>query len=390
LSQQPVITELTIGFIPLTDSAPLVVAQEMGFFKAQGLHVCLSKEASWSNIRDKLVFGEIQAAHILAPMLVSTSLGVGCVKKRLMTAYSFGLNGNAISVSNDLYQAMIGYAPEIILNTEQTSLVLKQVVESRKAYGLPKLRFGVVFPFSMHNLLLQYWLSEAGIDSDQEVEIVVVPPSRVSQALEQGLIDGYCVGEPWNTYAAKAGIGVTIVTGYDIWTAAPEKVLGVTQQWAEKNPNQHQKLIVALYQASEWIDQAENHAHLIELLSREEYLAVPEASISNALKGEVCYPLCDSCRKVPKFHIPFQYQANLPWLSHAEWMIEQLKLRQLIPSNTETQSLAASLYFPEVYRQAVSSLGVQLPQKNQKTIGDHSDEWRLDGFAMSEDRLLSL
>jgi len=192
---------LKIGFIPLTDSAPLVVAKEVGFFDKYDLNVELIKEASWSNIRDKLVFGEFDAAHMLAPLLISTSQGMGSVKKPLVTAYSFGLNGNAVSVSNDLYADLVSLESDIILKPKETALVLKRVIEARKLAGESLLRFAVVFPYSMHNYLLRHWFSSVGIEVGEDVEVLVVPPSSVVQALDEGLIDGYCVGEPWNTHA---------------------------------------------------------------------------------------------------------------------------------------------------------------------------------------------
>ncbi|HHS99316.1 MAG TPA: nitrate transporter, partial [Thiomicrospira sp.] len=185
--------DLKIGFIPLTDSAPLVVAREEGFFEQFDLNVELVREVSWSNIRDKLVFGEFDAAHMLAPMLVSSTLGLGSVKKPLVTAYSFGLNGNAVSVSNDLYAEMTEVEPKIVLKPNECASVLKSVIKSRKKAGSEKLRFAVVFPYSMHNYLLRYWFSTAGISVGNDVEILVVPPSSVVQALDEGLIDGYCV-----------------------------------------------------------------------------------------------------------------------------------------------------------------------------------------------------
>ncbi len=219
--------KIKVGFSPLTDCAPLIVAKEEGFFAQEGLDVTLRKEVSWANIRDKLVYGEFDAAHMLAPMLMATTLGLGGVKKPLLTAYSFGLNGNAVIVSNVLYEAMVACEPRLIECPEKTASVLRQVVEARKEQSKAKLRFAVVFPFSMHYYLLNHWLQTAGVDLNEDVEVLVVPPSRVVQALDEGVIDGYCVGEPWNTHAVKRQVGVTIITGYEIWNNAPEKVLAV-------------------------------------------------------------------------------------------------------------------------------------------------------------------
>lgn len=352
--------KLKIGFIPLTDSAPLVVAKEQGFFERFGLDVELIREVSWSNIRDKLVFSEIDAAHMLAPMLISTSLGLGSVKKSLVTAYSFGLNGNAVSVSNALYEQLSSIEEKLVLKPEMTALVLKQLMESRKVKGLGRLKFAVVFPFSMHNYLLRHWFSSAGIVVGEDVDIVVVPPSSVVQALDEGLIDGYCVGEPWNTHAVKKQVGVTIITGYEIWNNAPEKVLGVRKEWAENNEEVHRSLVKALYLASQWLDQDENYPQLLEYLSLPKYIGAPQASIENAFRGEVCNPSCSTCRKIPNFSLPFKHCANLPRQSHARWILQQMKRWGEVSSVVLVDEVVSSVYLTELYRSVLSDLGVDL------------------------------
>lgn len=354
-------TELKIGFIPLTDCAPLIVAKEQGFFEQQGLSVELCKEVSWSNIRDKLVFGEYQAAHMLAPMLMATTLGLNTLKKSLVSAYSFGLNGNAISVSNAIYQQMNEIGGELVSQPAETALVLKRIVEQRAQDGLDKLRFAVVFPFSMHYYLLNIWLKSAGIKVNEEVEILVVPPSNVVQALEQGLIDGYCVGEPWNTHAVKSEVGVTVITGYEVWNNAPEKVLGVTSDWANKNQDAHEKLIWAMYQASQWLDDEANRETLIEYLSMEKYVNAPRSSIENALQGEVCNPVLKSCRPVPNFTLPFQSYATYPRQSHAVRILQQMVELNQVDSDIDVQGIARTCYLSDVYRQVLKTKGIEFP-----------------------------
>lgn len=381
--------QVKVGFIPLTDSAPLIVAKEEGFFEGQSLDVALIREVSWSNIRDKLIFRELDAAHMLAPMLMSTTLGMGTVKKPLVTAYSFGLNGNAISVSNALYEALSDYEPKLVLQPELSAQMVKRVIADRQKMGMTPLTFAVVFPYSMHHYLLRYWLASADIDVDEEINIVVLPPSNVVQALEENIIDGYCVGEPWNTHAVKKQVGVTLITGYEIWNNAPEKVLGVTQQWALENPGTHQKMIWALYQASQWIDRPENKEKLINYLSLPQYVGAPESSIENALHGEVCNPACTTCRTIPNFTLPFQYQANFPWQSHAVWILSQMKRWGQLQADVDEQKLASEIYLTDLYRQVLTEKGVSVPDFDYKKEGAHPKPWFCEGFELGEDAFIA-
>lgn len=380
---------IKIGFSPLTDSAPLIVAKELGYFAQQDLNVELFKEVSWANIRDKLVFGEYHAAHMLAPMLMSTTLGVaGSIKKPLVTGYSFGLNGNAVSVSNSLFQAMREQDDNLVYHPENTASVLRKVVLERQANDLPKLRFAVVFPFSMHYYLLNHWLQTGGLKTAEDVEILVVPPSRVVQALEEGLIDGYCVGEPWNTHAVKKQVGVTLITGYEIWNNAPEKVLAVTQDWAHANEALHKKLIWALYQASAWIDDEANRPALFELLAREEYVGAPISSIANAYAGQVSDPVTNVLRSIPKFSLPYKHFANFPWQSHARWILQQMIELGQVSADIPLEATARSVYLTELYRQVMQSHGEVVPDFDSKSEGLHSEPWVKGEFELGEDRFL--
>lgn len=378
-------TQINIGFIPLTDSAPLVVAQEQGFFEKEGLDVRLQREVSWSNIRDKLTFGEIEAAQMLAPMLMASTLGVGGLKKPLVTAYSFGLNGNAISVSNALYREMLPYEDKVLAKPELSAQVLKKVIDARKEAGKESLRFAVVFPFSMHHYLLRHWLSSAGISPEQDVQIVVVPPPSVVKAMEEDLIDGYCVGEPWGTHAAMRKAGVTLITGYEIWNNAPEKVLGVTKTWAEANPETHRKLIWALYQASEWIDQPDNKETLVHWLAQPQYVGAPESSLWNCINQEIYHPDDQLRRQVPNFTTPFKYLANFPWQSHADWILQQMQACGQLAEPLDVAAVSESIYWTDLYRDVVGGHGVTLPSVNRKPEGEHCAPWLLEGIQMGED-----
>jgi len=380
---------IKIGFSPLTDSAPLIVAKEQGYFAEQGLNVELFKEVSWASIRDKLVFGEYDAAHMLAPMLMSTTLGAaGSIKKPLVTGYSFGLNGNAVSVSNALFDAMRELSGDLIHHPENSSNVLRKVVLDRQANNLPKLRFAVVFPFSMHYYLLNHWLQTGGLKANEDVEILVVPPSRVVQALEEGLIDGYCVGEPWNTHAVKRQVGVTVITGYEIWNNAPEKVLAVTQEWAQANETVHKKLIWALYQASAWIDDEANRTVLFEMLAREAYVGAPISSIANAYAGQVSDPISKVSRSIPNFSLPHKYFANFPWQSHARWILQQMIELGQVSADIKLEETARSVYLTGLYREVMQAHGETVPDFDSKSEGLHSEPWVKGQFELGEDRFL--
>jgi len=298
------------------------------------------------------------------------------------------LNGNAISVSNALYEAMIAFEPELIRYPEKTATVLRQVVVARKNKADAKLRFAIVFPYSMHYYLLNHWLQTAGIDLNKDVEILVVPPSRVVQALEEGLIDGYCVGEPWNTHAVKRQVGVTIITGYEVWNNAPEKVLAVTEEWAQSNSGIHKRMIWALYQASQWIDQAENRPVLISYLAMEKYVNAPISSIENALSGQVCNPVCKTCRSVPNFALPFKHQANFPWQSHAKWILQQMQALGQVSADFDIKAVVTATYRTDLYRKVLTTHGVSVPSVNSKAEGEHAVPWLSEGYLLGEDLFL--
>jgi len=342
---------LKIGFIPLADSASLIVAKELGFFAKHQLDVTLVREVSWSNIRDKLIFGELEAAHMLAPMLVAASLGLGSVKRELVTGYSFGKNGNAVSVSNKVYGEMRSIEPALCENPGLSAIALKSLIDERKLGGDNKLKFAVVFPYSMHNYLLRYWFSTVGIEVGEDVEIVVVPPSSVVQALEEGLIDGYCVGEPWNTHAVQKRVGVVVVVGSEIWRDAPEKVLGVRKIWHEENAEVHKRLLSALLEASEWVGDESNYKKMVELLSLSKYLAAPVESISSAFKGQVYNPVCDSYRQVADFSVPYKNSANKPSQEQIVWIAEQMKSVGQIGDEVDVEGLAKQVYLSDFYHE---------------------------------------
>ncbi|WP_373096788.1 CmpA/NrtA family ABC transporter substrate-binding protein, partial [Zhongshania sp.] len=278
-------TDVTLGFIPLTDCAPLVIAQEKGYFSAEGLNVTLSREASWASIRDKVGLGILDGAQMLASIPVASRLGVGGPKIDMVSAMVLDLNGNAITINNQLYNHLY----EIDSRSEFSPLIAAQalqcLIEENKRGKRPKLRFGVVYPCSTQSYELRYWLASAGIDPDRDIEIVVIPPPKMVTAMTDGDIHGFCVGEPWNTLAVQQQIGHVVATKYQLWNNSPEKVFAVSESWSKDYPATHQALLRALIKACIWLDKKENRRLTAKIISQAAYIALPEETVALSLMG---------------------------------------------------------------------------------------------------------
>lgn len=370
-------TKLTFGFIPLTDCAPIVVAKEKGYFAKHGLDVTVSKEASWANIRDKVSIGELDGAHMLAGMPIAATLGVGAVAKPTITAFSMDLNGNAITVSNKLYERMLAADPQAMQQRPLTARALKKVIDADKAAGRDPMTFAMVFPVSTHNYELRYWMASAGIDPDQDVRLIVIPPPQMVANLTAGNVDGYCVGEPWNERAVEAGIGRTLITNYEIWNNNPEKVFGVTEAWAKANPNSHRAAIMALLEAAEWMDKPENREEVVRIIAQKSYVNAPEAVVKMSMTGTFRYAKSEAPRPLPDFNVFHRYAATFPWLSHAEWFITQMYRWGQIEQPLDIRKTAASVYRPDIYREAAKALGKPYPTTDRKPEGGNAGTWTL-------------
>lgn len=383
-------TKLTFGFIPLTDCAPIVIAKEKGYFARHGLDVTVSKEASWANIRDKVGIGELDGAHMLAGMPIAATLGVGAVAKPTITAFSMDLNGNAITVSNSLYERMVAADPEAMKQRPTTARALKKVIDAERKAGKDPMTFAMVFPVSTHNYELRYWMASAGIDPDKDIRLIVIPPPQMVANLTAGNVDGYCVGEPWNERAVEAGIGRTLITNYEIWNNNPEKVFGVTQEWAQANPNSHRAAVMALIEAAEWMDKPENRAEVVRIISQKSYVNAPEAVVKMSMTGTFRYAKNEAPRPLPDFNVFHRYAANFPWLSHAEWFITQMYRWGQIEQPLDIRKTAAAIYRPDLYREAAGALGKAYPTIDRKTEGTHAAAWTLTQatkpIAMGPDR----
>jgi len=293
--------ELRIGFIPLLDCALLVVAQEAGMARQQGLTLRLVRESSWANIRDRVAIGHFDAAHMLAPMVVAESVGAGHLDTPFMTPMALSSGGNAITVSLALWQAMQQNGAGISAQPVVQARALAQLVAQRAAAGQPQLTLAMVFPFSCHHYQLRDWLQSGGVDADRDLRLVVLPPPLLVDALRSGQVDGFCVGEPWNSLAVDAGIGVIAAVCSDIWPQRPEKVLGMRVRYAQQNPDIVAALVRALQGASRWAADAANHQDLARLLGQPRYVGAPPRLLEAALGGAIRSSLGHDALPRPEF-----------------------------------------------------------------------------------------
>lgn len=370
-------TDLAIGFIPLTDCAPLVIAHEKGFFKREGLKVTLSKEASWANIRDKMTIGALDAAHMLAGMPIAATLGLGAIPQAQVTALSLDLNGNAITLSNALHDRMVAADPAAMAERPMTARALKAVIDADKAAGKAPLTFAAVFPVSSHMYELRYWLASAGIDPDADLRIIVIPPPQMVANLRAGNCDGYCVGEPWNERAVEAGIGKVAITSVELWANQPEKVLGVAADWAEKNPATHEAMLRAVIAAGQWLDDPANRAEAADIIAGRAYVNAPAEVVRMSMTGTFRYAADEAPRPLPDFNVFSRYAANFPWISHAEWTLTQMIRWGQIDRPIDIAATAAAVYRPDLYRKVAAQMDIATPTIDRKPEGVNTSAWTL-------------
>ena len=367
--------DLKLGFIKLTDMAPLAVALERGYFEDEGLYVQLEAQANWKVLLDRVIDGQLDGAHMLAGQALAATIGIG-TKAAMQTAFVMDLNGNACTISNSVWQKI---APQVARNSEGnpqypiTADVLKPVLENSAKQG-KKLQFGMVFPVSSHNYELRYWLAAGGVhpgfyapqDGDNsgqlkaDVLLSVTPPPQMPATMEAGTIDGYCVGEPWNQQAVLRDLGVPLVTNYDIHTNLAEKIFGVSQAWAERYPQTHFHLVKALIRAGHWLD-ADNNANrtaAAKLISQPYYVGADEKVIANSMSGVFAYAR-DDIRDTPDFNVFFRYHATYPYYSDAVWYLSQMRRWGQISSakpDSWYQDIAKQVFQPALYQRAALAL----------------------------------
>lgn len=379
--------DLRLGFIPLSDAAPLIAAKTKGFFETEGLDVTLAREASWANIRDKVSVGLLDGAQMLGPLPIACSLGLSGPPTAMIAPFSLNLNGSAVTVSIALAAAMRAADPQGMSQRPRTARPLRAVIEARRAAGDPPLTFAVVFPFSMHNYELRYWLAEAGIDPDRDLRLVITPPPRMAARLASGEIDGFCVTAPWNALAVAQGTGEIVIYASEIWRVGPDKVLGVTAAWADRYPETLQALIRALLRAAIWCDEPANRAELGSILAGPDYLAAPVEVVSQSLLGSPPYALHEPGEPSLDYIIYHRYAASFPWRSHAVWFLTQMRRWGQIGDDVDISAVAEAVYRPDLFRIAAAALGEPAPLVEEKVEGAHAAAWQLDEASLSPIRM---
>ncbi|HDZ09489.1 CmpA/NrtA family ABC transporter substrate-binding protein [Pseudohongiella sp.] len=386
--------DLTLGFIKLTDMAPLAIAYEKRFFEDEGLYVTLVPQANWRVLLDGVIDGRLDGAHMLAGQPLAATIGYG-TEAHIVTPLSLDLNGNAITVSNDVWSMMRPHIPQQDGRVVRpvSAEALKPVIDSYHAQGKP-FNMGMVFPVSTHNYELRYWLAAGGIHPgyyapargdtsgmlDADVMISVTPPPQMPATLEAGTIVGYSVGEPWNQQAIYRDIGVPVITDYEIWQNNPEKVLGMTQAFIEENPNTSIRLVKALLRAGKWLDENNNanREEAARILSRSDYVGADYEVIANSMTGTFEYEKGEVL-PVPDFNVFFRNHATFPYYSDAVWFLTQMRRWGQIaePKNDDWyHQTAASVYRPDIYRMAAESL-IAEGKMTAEDFPDFADE---DGY----------
>ncbi len=347
---------LQIGFIPLVDAAALIVAVDKGFAAAEGLDVTLVREVSWSNVRDKLNIGLFDAAHLLAPVAIASSLGLGHVKVPIAAPFNLGLNGNAITVSPALHAAIMAEIDGDRFDPMVTALALSRVVAARRRSGAEPLTFGMTFPFSTHNYQLRFWMAAGGVDPDEDVRLVVLPPPYMVDSLRSGQVDAFCVGAPWNSVAVDIGVGHILHFVSDILVRAAEKVLAVRQNWSEKNPQVVAALIRAAFRAAEFIDQPQNRAEAAYILAQPERLGVDADVIQRTLDGRLRISPDGTTRESSRYLLVGR-EAARPDPLQAAWLYAQMVRWGQTSFSPEALQTAKAVFQPDLYDSALGRVG---------------------------------
>lgn len=351
-----------IGFSPLNDAALVVLAEALGFYSVEGLDVALSREANWSNIRDKLSYGLLDAAHVLATLPLARGLGLGPAIGQIIAPMALGANGNSVVISSKLKEVFEGLGASTLL---ESARALRLVIQHRRAVSEGKVTLAIPFNYSPHHFVLRHWLAAGGIDPDRQVQWVVLPPSRMADHLRDGVIDGFCSGSPWPQMAELNGNGVVLFSDPAFWTLKPEKVLAVRGVWASENPEGAVALTRALLRAGQWAVDPANGDELALILSREAYVRAPLEAIQAALApggaGLILDPLTTS----------------FPWISHAKWFIGQFVRWGLTEGDHDFDAIARRVYRPDLWRLAAGPLGLSLPLDDEKDEGGATAPWTI-------------
>lgn len=348
-------TRLRIGFIPLVDAAALIVAADKGFTAAEGLEVDLVREVSWSNVRDKLNLGLFDAAHLLSPVAIASSLGIGHVRVPILAPFNLGMNGNAITVTPTLFDAIASEADGDIADPATSGRALARVAAARRAKGAEPLTFGMTFPFSNHNYQLRFWMAAGGLDPDEDVRLVVLPPPYMAESLANGHVDGFCVGAPWNSVAVDLGMGRILHFASDIIARDSEKVLGVREIWASENPDTLRRLVRALARAAAFVEAPANRAETAELLAAPNRIGIGAEVIQRTLAGHLKIAPDGTTRTSDRYILIGREGAARPDPVQAAWIYAQMVRWAQAPMSPELLAAAKSVFRPDLFDAALGA-----------------------------------
>ncbi|WP_374403632.1 CmpA/NrtA family ABC transporter substrate-binding protein [Niveibacterium sp.] len=352
-SDAPEKKEVRIGFIPLTDCASVVMAAVQKFDEKYGIKIIATKEASWASIRDKLVNGELDAAHVLYGLVYGVHMGIGGPKKDMAVLATLNNNGQAITLGNKFRD----------MGVTDGAALQKAVAAKPGEYT-----FAQTFPTGTHAMWLYYWLAANGIDPMKDVKVITVPPPQMVANMRVGNMDGFCVGEPWNNRAIMDKIGFTAVTTQDIWTDHPEKVLGTTAEFAQKNPNTARAMTAAILEAGRWIDASlANRRKTAETIAQKSYVNTDMDVILERMLGRYQNGLGKSWDD--RNHMKFfnDGAVNFPYLSDGMWFLTQHKRWGLLKGEVDYAAVAKSINRIDIYKQAAAAAGVSLPKSDMRS-----------------------
>lgn len=356
---------ISVAFLQLTDAAPLIVAREGGFAAAEGIDLTLLRTTSWATLRDRLLYGQVQAAQMLAPLAVAVTLGLSQQPAALAAPCRLNANGNMLVMSGEFAAAL---APDIGQRLDDP---LGTAHDFAAAIGLHRRKpvIGVVHRFSSHALMLRYWLGSAGIDPDRDVVMRVMPPSLMVEAMRAGETDGFIAGEPWGSAAVEAGLAEAVAIGERIWRRGVEKVLAFRENWLETNGDAVDRLVRAVTAAARWCDAPENRTALAALLARPDYVDQPASFIERALTGAIVPRAGDAPLALPNFLLFSREATSFPWRSQALWIYSQLVRWKMVQASPETQAAAGAVFRPDIYRRALAGSDAPMPGASMKVEG---------------------
>jgi ABC-type nitrate/sulfonate/bicarbonate transport system substrate-binding protein len=346
-------TPLRIGFIPLVDAAPLFVAVDKRFAAEEGFDIELVREVSWSNVRDKLNIGLFDAAHLLAPVAVASSLGIGHVRVPIVVPINLGVNGNAITVSHELYAKLAAHADGDLADPLVSARALACIVSEQRTKTAAPLTFGMTFPFSNHNYQIRFWMGAGGVDPDEDVQLVVLPPPYMVDSLANGHIDGFCVGAPWNSVAIEQGVGRMLHFGCDIQARLVEKVLAMREPWITKSPERLSRLLRALERAVAFIDEPVNFDEVAAIMTGPGRINVAPDMVRRSLEGRLVVGPHDETRTNERFLLIGRKGAARPDPVHAAWIYAQMVRWGQAPLSSASLDNANAVFRPDLYDAAL-------------------------------------